>query len=41
MSCLWWDNNISSGSGERFGLIDRATLEWTYPQIVQALIDNS
>lgn len=41
MSCLWWDNNIASGSGERFGLIDRATLNWVYPQIVQALVNNA
>ena len=41
MSCLWWDNNIMSGDGERFGLLDRATLQWVYPDIVRALIHNS
>ena len=41
MSCLWWDNNIMSGDGERFGLLDRATLQWTYPEIMTALIHNS
>ena len=41
MSCLWWDNNIMSGDGERFGLLDRASLQWVYPDIVRALIHNS
>ena len=41
MSCLWWNNNIMSGDGERFGLLDRETLEWVYPEIVQAMMDNA
>ena len=41
MSCLWWDNNLFTGDGERFGLIDRATNTWVYPGIVKALIENS
>ena len=41
MSCLWWDNNIADGSGERFGLIDRASRRWVYPDIVSALVNNS
>ena len=41
MSCLWWDNNIASGDGERFGLIDRASLRWVYPDIVSALVNYS
>lgn len=35
--CVWWDNHSFRGNGERFGLIDRASLEWKYPQIVEAL----
>ena len=39
MTCFWWDNNIVSGSGERFGLLDRASLEWVYPEIVKAMAE--
>lgn len=35
--CVWWDNGNFSGKGEPFGLIDRITLEWKYPQVVAAL----
>lgn len=41
MSCLWWDNNIMSGDGERFGLLDRASLQWVFPDIVRALVHNA
>lgn len=27
MICCWWDNGVISGSGERFGLLDRRKLE--------------
>ena len=29
-----------TGSGELFGLIDRRTCEWKYPEIVQAIMEN-
>ena len=35
--CVWWDNGHFMGAGEPLGLIDRETLEWKYPQIVNAL----
>ncbi len=35
--CVWWDNGHFMGDGEPFGLIDRETLEWKYPFIVEAL----
>lgn len=38
MSCVWWDNNIPAGDGERFGIIDRQTAEWIYPSIVEAMV---
>lgn len=38
MPCCWWDNNAFTGSGERFGLLDRASCAWPYPQIVEALM---
>ena len=36
--CFWWDNNAFV-SGEAFGLMDRNTLEWRYPEIIQAMKD--
>lgn len=30
-----------SGSGERFGLLDRADLTWTFPEIVKAMVSNA
>lgn len=41
VSCFWWDNNAFLGSGELFGLYNRKTLEWEYPDIVMALVENS
>ena len=38
MPVCWWDNNAFSGRGENFGLLDRRTLEWPYPQIVGAVM---
>ena len=37
LPCLWWDNHSFSGNGENFGLIDRKTLAWKYPVIMEAL----
>ena len=39
--CCWWDNGAFSGNGELFGLINRTTCEWTYPEIVQAIVQNA
>ena len=41
LPCLWWDNGAFSGNGELFGLINRTTCEWTYPEIAQAIVRNS
>lgn len=41
ISCVWWDNNAFSGSGENFGLLMRRSSTFTYPEIVQALVKNS
>lgn len=37
--CIWWDNGINEydGTSETFGLLDRSTLKWYYPDIVNAL----
>ncbi len=39
--CIWWDNNAFIGSGENFGLFDRKTFEWRYPEIITALMEAS
>jgi len=40
--CFWWDNGVVIGSNaERFGLLDRRTNKFTYPEIVDALIRAS
>lgn len=40
MTCCWWDNNAFTGNGERFGIINRKTAEWKYPEIVEAIMAN-
>lgn len=40
ITCCWWDNHNFTGSGEQFGLIDRRTYEWKYPEIVEAIMKN-
>ncbi|WP_070042962.1 glycoside hydrolase family 5 protein [Robinsoniella peoriensis] len=41
MSCLWWDNNMFEGTGENFGLMDRKTITWIMPEIVEAMMKYS
>ena len=41
ITCVWWDNNAFSGSGENFGLLKRQTNTFMYPVIVQALVKYS
>ncbi|MBP3656311.1 MAG: glycoside hydrolase family 5 protein [Clostridia bacterium] len=38
MACCWWDNNLFKGNGERFGLFDRKTCSWPYPELVDAMM---
>lgn len=41
ISCIWWDNNsIIVWQGETFGLLNRSTLTWEFPEIVGALING-
>lgn len=40
ITCVWWDNHSFSGNGERFGLINRSTVKWVYPDIVLAIQEN-
>lgn len=37
MTCIWWDNNATTGNGELFGIIDRASCEWRFPSIAEAM----
>lgn len=36
--CVWWDNGLFEGEGERFGLFDRRTYECKYQQVLDALM---
>ena len=40
MTCCLWDNNVSAGQGEKFGIINRKTCEWIFPEIVEAIMSN-
>ena len=35
---VWWDNNVFSGDGERFGLLDRKTITFPHQEIVDAMM---
>lgn len=39
--CIWWDNGIFEGDGERLGLFDRRNLTCAYPSILEALMKAS
>jgi len=36
--CVWWDNNVYSGTGEKFGLLDRRNLTYPYPELLEAMM---
>lgn len=36
--CVWWDNGLFEGDGERFGIIDRNTYEWKYEAVIEGLM---
>ena len=36
--CVWWDNNVYSGEGEKFGLVDRRNLTYPYPELLEAMM---
>ncbi|NLW20314.1 MAG: glycoside hydrolase family 5 protein [Clostridiales bacterium] len=38
ISCVWWDNHGFKGDGELFGLLDRHSQQFVYPQLVEALV---
>ncbi|MCL2230324.1 MAG: glycoside hydrolase family 5 protein [Treponema sp.] len=36
--CIWWDNGITSGNGERFGIIGRYIQDKPFPDIIEGLM---
>ena len=38
---VWWDNNANKTGSENFGLLNRSTCEWYYPELVKALVDTA
>ncbi|MDR0443159.1 MAG: glycoside hydrolase family 5 protein [Treponema sp.] len=40
MPCFWWDNAHFTGDGEKFGLLNRTNNSFTYPKIVEGLMDG-
>ncbi|MBR2823176.1 MAG: glycoside hydrolase family 5 protein [Clostridia bacterium] len=40
MTCCWWDNNLFSGKGERFGLFDRKTGECRIPELLETFMKH-
>ncbi len=39
--CIWWDNGLFQGDGERFGLFDRHTGTCVYPELLDALMQGT
>nr|AGS53793.1 glycoside hydrolase family 5 [uncultured bacterium contig00039] len=37
--CVWWDNGVTTGSGELFGILNRNNNTWVYPQVVTAMVN--
>ena len=35
--CVWWDNGYIEGHGELFGIIDRKTLQWNFPLVIEGI----
>ena len=39
MSCIWWDNHATGYGGEHFGIFDRNSCTFIYPDIANAMIN--
>lgn len=39
--CVWWDNGLFEGEGERFGLFNRYDFSCAYPGVVRALMKGT
>jgi endoglucanase len=40
MPCIAWDNGIKNNPGDGYALLDRRTLKWHYPEILDAIMRN-
>jgi len=38
IKCFWWDNNVTSGTGEKFGLLNRNNNSFAYPDLLNAMM---
>ena len=38
--CVWWDNHAFT-SGETFGMLKLTTLEWQYPEVLEAFVNGA
>lgn len=36
--CIWWDNGSFTGTGENFGILNRKTCLWEFPEIIEGLM---
>ncbi len=36
--CVWWDNQCFDTNGENYGLLNRRTLEFKYPELLRAMM---
>ncbi len=41
ISCIWWDNYYGGDGSSTFGIMNRYTNEWTFPDIVKILTKTS
>ena len=39
MACIWWDNHATGYGGEHFGIFDRNSCTFIYPDIANAMIN--
>ncbi len=38
ISCFWWDNNAFTGTGELFGLLNRASCQFEFTEIADGMV---
>jgi endoglucanase len=41
MPVVWWDNAKTTGTGELFGLLNRRTNQFFYPEVLEGLMKGS
>ncbi|MDR2575226.1 MAG: glycoside hydrolase family 5 protein [Treponema sp.] len=41
IKCFWWDNGVTSGSGELFGLLNRQNNTFTYPVLLNGMMSGT